>query len=115
MRERQRWQDWVNLILGAWLFFSPWILQYATGGPGTWNSYIFGIGVALFAALALFVPRRWEEWTNFAIGIWLIISPFVLRFESRTAVWNVIILGLAVSLFALWAMSTPRTSAPRPA
>ena len=24
-----RWQDWLNLILGAWLFISPWVLGFA--------------------------------------------------------------------------------------
>lgn len=101
-----RWQDWVNLVLGAWLFFSPWILQYATGGPGAWNSYVFGIGIVVFAAIALFAPQKWEEWVNFALGVWLIISPWVLEFRSDVATWNVVILGILVGIFSLSGMAT---------
>jgi len=27
-----RWQDWVNLLLGAWLFISPWALGFSNMG-----------------------------------------------------------------------------------
>ena len=29
-RQRWNWQDVANLILGAWLFFSPWILDFGS-------------------------------------------------------------------------------------
>ncbi len=34
---RSRWVDWANLILGVWLFISPWVLNtyyHVTRGPG---------------------------------------------------------------------------------
>jgi hypothetical protein len=46
-----QWEDWINLILGAWLFISPWIFGYAATPAAAWNSWIVG---ALF----------------FLIGIW---------------------------------------------
>jgi hypothetical protein len=39
---------------------------------------------------------------NVALGIWLIISPFVLGFEAHQAAkWNDIAVGIAVGLVAL--------------
>jgi hypothetical protein len=77
--KQQRWQDWVMLILGAWVFFSPfWMPAYASrGDTAAWNAYIFG-AIAFFLAWgALATKQLWEEWLNLLIGIWLIIAPFV--------------------------------------
>jgi hypothetical protein len=104
----RRWQDWVNLILGVWLFFSPFVLIYSTGvdGAAAWNSYIIGIGVVVFAVSALARPAQWEEWINFAFGVWLLISPWVLLFsDDQAATWNHVVIGLLVGADALWAMN----------
>jgi hypothetical protein len=104
----RRWQDWVNLILGVWLFFSPSLLGYATGidGLAAWNAYIIGIGIAVFAVGALARPAQWEEWINFAFGVWLLISPWVLAFSGdQAATWNQIVIGVLVGGDALWAMN----------
>lgn len=105
----QRWQDWLMLIFGIWLFFSPfWMEGYASAqSVAAWNSYIFGILVAAFAAAALRAPRPWEEWVELAIGVWLVISPFVLGFYrvEYGAAWNQIILGVLIGIDALWALA----------
>jgi len=113
MKSEPRWQDWVNLIFGVWLFISPFTLGYqSVGGVAAWNSYILGVAVAVFAIWALSQPRVWEEWVNLVLGIWLIISPFVLGFTGDSAaLWNNIILGILVGGDALWAaMQPPRHS-----
>src|SRR5689334_16165176 len=57
----------------------------AHGSVAAGNSYIFGILVIGFAWAALATMNRWEEWVELAIGIWLVISPFVLRFLAPAA------------------------------
>lgn len=108
----RRWQDWVMLVFGAWLFFSPWWMTgYASAGSvAAWNSYIFGIATAIVAIIALAAPALWEEWLNLAIGIWLIISPFVLAYwgPEHGAGWNTLILGILIGIDALWALSVAR-------
>lgn len=43
---------------------------------------------------------------NVVLGIWLIISPFVLGFtRNQTAMWNDIAVGIAVALVALSGVS----------
>lgn len=111
METNRRWQDWVNLALGIWLFFSPFILLYA-GGPGgaaAWNSYILGIGIVIFAGGALAKPADWEEWVNLALGVWLVVSPWVLGFAGDgAATWNHVIVGILVGGDAIWAMRQQR-------
>lgn len=104
--ETRRWQDGVMLALGAWLFLSPFVLSYSDlTGMAALNSYILGIGVALFALIALIKPQMWEEWVNLVLGIWLILAPLILGFRDETvATVNHFVAGLLVAADALWAM-----------
>jgi hypothetical protein len=101
----QRWQDWVNLILGAWLFLSPWF-GLASTSTSAWNAWVFGAVIAAFSVWALALPQRWEEWINLIVGVWVLIAPFVLAFTDQTgATWNHIIVGIIVGIDAIWAMA----------
>ena len=51
-----RSQDWLNLILAALLFFSPWFMGYADDVMPTRNAWIVGVVLALIA-VAGFVTR----------------------------------------------------------
>lgn len=104
MENKQRWQDWINLILGAWLFLSPFFGFGAFKDAASWNSYIFGAIVFAISAIALLTPQLWEEWINGIIGLWLIASPFILAFSShQLATWNDIIVGILILGDAIWA------------
>lgn len=107
----QRWQDWVNLVLGGWLVLAPFIGIGAGGDVAAWNSYVSGALVAIFAIAALARPQQWEEWTNLVLGAWLILAPFVLGFTDQAGpMWNHILVGLLIGADALWAALQP---APR--
>jgi hypothetical protein len=103
--ETKRWQDWVTLVLGAWLFFAPfWMAAYAsTANLAAWNSYIMGALVFAFSWGALANRKIWEEWVNLAIGVWVLIAPFVLAFSGTQpgAMWNHVVIGVLVALDAL--------------
>lgn len=108
MKSMQRWQDWLNLILGAWLFTAPLLGLGAAHDMAAWNAHVFGAAIALFSVAALTRPQPWEEWANLYIGAWLIFSPFVLGFSNQTgAMWNHILVGLLVGGDALWATLQP--------
>jgi hypothetical protein len=112
------WQDWANLILAVWLFFSPWILGFAmpSGAGGaraasyaSWDSWILGVVIFLIAATALFRLRPWEEWVNALLGIWLFIAPFLLGFTGVPgAAWSHWIVGVLVFICAVWDLQTIR-------
>jgi formate hydrogenlyase subunit 4 len=49
------------------------------------------------------------SWVNVLLGIWVIISPFVVQFTHQTAaMWNNVIIGIIIALLALIRTSTPR-------
>ncbi|MBI5922991.1 MAG: SPW repeat protein [Betaproteobacteria bacterium] len=52
------------------------------------------------------MPKAWEEGVNMALGVWLIISPWVLGFAShRNATAGAVIVGVLVTLLAALAMA----------
>jgi hypothetical protein len=106
----KRWQDWINLLLGAWLFVSPWVMNYAGDLPkAAWNAYILGAAIVLFAAVAVYVPKAWEEVVNILLGAWGVVSPWVLGFGSgRDITTNTVVVGGLVAVLAVWAMVRDR-------
>lgn len=107
---RQRWMDWVNLVLGVWLFVMPFFGYVPLSSSGAMNSYLFGSFLIVISVSAIVREQLWEEWLNFAIGIWLIAAPFTLGFTASGAfvTWNSIIIGLIIAADALLAALTAR-------
>jgi len=112
-----RWQDWITLVAGIWLLISPWAMGYSGETVALANAVVLGIAIIVYSIVELSIPRDWEEWLMVIAGIWLIISPWVLRFSAQTrATWDSVIVGVVVTLLALWAHSTltnvgtPRTT-----
>jgi hypothetical protein len=98
--------DIANLILGAILFASPWAFGFASGVQSQ-NAYVSGIIIAVLAIAALAAFATWEEWLNLIVGLWVIVSPWVLGFASGTAMTVHLTIGILVALLAaleLWLM-----------
>ena len=108
--QMQKWRneafvDMINLILGAWLFVTPWIFGFA-GSVAGWNAWIAGALIAVVALAALMAFTEWEEWANLLLGLWLLVAPWNLSFEGHTAATNNhVIVGVVVAVLAgieLW-------------
>ena len=57
-------------------------------------------------------PASWASWLSVILGVWLIISPWVVGFAGDTmATWNTLILGIVVVLLGFYAT---RTADPTP-
>jgi hypothetical protein len=109
--------DAANLILGAALFFSPWIFGFAAG-PETQNAWMTGIVIAGLSIAALAAFAVWEEWLNLIAGLWAIVSPWVLGFQGTTAMTVHVVIGIIVAVLAaieLWILhqTPPRLTAGR--
>lgn len=121
------WQDSISLILGLWLILSPWALAYTGIDAALWNAVAFGALIAIMAVMALVAFHEWEEWTDMAIGLWLIVSPWVLGFAmteggadpamatgadaSAAATWTMIVIGVLTLGLAAWSLRDHRTHA----
>jgi hypothetical protein len=102
-KQLKHWQDPVSALFGAWLIVSPWLLGFVNETAAMWNSVAIGVALAAVAVGAIFVPRAWEEWTEGALGLWLAISPWVLKFDSvDNAKISAVATGAVVLALALW-------------
>ena len=109
--------DVANLALGAILFVSPWLFAFEAGAPSQ-NAIISGVVIAVLSIAALAAFAVWEEWLNLIVGLWVMVSPWVLGFQGSTAMSVHVIIGLIVAVLAaieLWIMyqNPPRQSATR--
>lgn len=108
------WQDWLTAVVGAWLIVSPWILKFPTlegmlATSAILNFALAGLATLAFAAAALASYRLWEEWADIVIGLWLVVSPWVLQFAvSPLAKWNAVIAGLIIIVTAVWTLAEGR-------
>ena len=101
----KRWQDWLNVILGLWTVASPWVLGFATESTAAQTAWVLGAAIVLFAGIAVYMHKTWEEALSIILGICLFVSPWAVGFaELRTPTTNAVIVGLLVTAFAVWAM-----------
>ena len=109
-RRSEQWQDAVNIILSIWLFISPWVLGHSGGQAQAWNAWVVAVVVFVLSIASLTQFQRWEEWINVLLGIWLILSPWILRFSTDTRpATNAVIVGIIVGVLALWNVLDRRT------
>src|SRR5437899_12458330 len=94
-----RFCDVANLVLGAILFFSPWIFGF-DAGKASQNAYIAGIVIAILAIAALAAFAVWEEWLNLIVGLWTLVSPRVLGFQGTTAMTVHVVIWAAGAVLA---------------
>ncbi|RZL91712.1 MAG: hypothetical protein EOP82_12015 [Variovorax sp.] len=109
MKQLKHWQDAVNTLLGAWVVLSPWALGFQGTTSATANAVVVGLALIAAALGAIFVPRAWEEWTEFALGAWVIVSPWLLGFSAqRDPMLSAVISGLVIAVLALWTLLTDK-------
>lgn len=100
---KKRWQDQVILLLGLWLFVSPWVLGYASGAPVSLNAFITGGLIVLMAAFDLYKTYAWAVVISLLAGVWIAVSPWVPALADAAALMlSNVIAGVAVAVLALW-------------
>ncbi len=106
-------------LLGIWQIIAPYVLGFAGEQTAMWNAIICGVLLFVFAALGFYGMGHWSP-TSVRIfdglaaltGLWLVISPFVLQYQTVvTAFWNAIIIGLFSFVCAGFAASKYTSSA----
>ena len=114
-----RWPHVVSLLIGIWLFLSPWILGFNGLNPAAWtlnpiatNAWIIGTMIMLLALLAFVSHEKWEDWLGAGLGAWLFISAWVMRVSAYPEIlWNNLVLGtliFALAIWSVWLRRSPR-------
>lgn len=110
----RRWQDWANMAAGALLAVSPWLLRYTGLEAATLNAAIIGFLIFALSALALTLLDRWEAYINGVLGIWAMLSPWMIGFAAYDmAKFSHLGLGALVMIIAateIWQTSSADTA-----
>ncbi|OGR84231.1 MAG: hypothetical protein A2901_06755 [Elusimicrobia bacterium RIFCSPLOWO2_01_FULL_54_10] len=88
----------LSVCVGVWMMAAPAVLGYA--GAARMNDHIIGPLVIAFGTMAAWEFMRQVRWVNFALGLWLLLSAWVLR-EGHPAQWNGAACGAVLLLLAL--------------
>ncbi|MFJ6084724.1 SPW repeat protein [Streptomyces sp. NPDC092369] len=104
-------------LLGLYCAVSPWILHYTTSQPAlVTHNLIVGIAIGLLGLGFTAAPARMYglSWAMSALGVWMIVSPWIVGDSPDTGVVlnNIIVGALAVILGLLCAVAAAR-SAPK--
>ena len=95
------WRKWATVLLGVYLFLTPWALGTSAQAASSANAWL--VGVCLVGA-TLRVPivsgLRTAEAIRAGLGVWLLASPFVLGFAGSGVAWNAWIVGALTIAFA---------------
>ncbi len=110
MRARTRWSDGANILLGVWLFLSPWLLGVSDSTAAAWTAWILGLALLGISLFALARPTAsFDEGIGVGLGVVLVLAPWVLGYSDLgRAVVNSLITGLIVIGLSTWGMTQAR-------
>jgi peptidoglycan/LPS O-acetylase OafA/YrhL len=104
----------VKAYLGLWLLIAPSVLDYQDQQGFVTSHVAAGLLLLALGAYRLGKPRSapWLSWLNAAVGLWLVVTPFVLLPSSSStgaASWISLIIGTVVAVLGVSAaVSTHR-------
>jgi len=96
--------DLYNLLLALVLFVAPWLFALQNR-PAKLDLWITGAIIAVISFGAMAAYASWQEWANLLLGLWLVLSPWVVGFAHTRAMHFSIGIGAAVAFLAaleLW-------------
>ena len=77
----------------------------ASNSAATRVAWVLGLAIVVFAGIAVYMPKAWEEALNVILGICLLASPWGLGYSDQARpTTNAVVVGLLVTALAVWAM-----------
>ncbi|MES4893317.1 SPW repeat protein [Streptomyces sp. NPDC096012] len=105
-------------LLGLYCAASPWIVHYTASQPSLMtHNLIMGIAIGLLALGFTRAPERMYglSWAMCAIGIWMIIAPWIVgRGPDAGVIINNVVIGALALVLGLVCAVTAMKSTPRP-
>lgn len=101
--QRARWASAGNVLAGLWLIIAPFVLNFEGADNAQWNHIIVGLAVLVIAAIRAFDPdeREGMSWVNVILGLWMIVSPYLLGYaDVNDAQTNSLITGAIILILA---------------
>jgi SPW repeat len=112
---KEAWLNVLNLAAAAFLVVSPWLFGFASAVEASRNAWICGVAIGIVSIASIFAYAAWEDSASLVLGLWLIVSPWVLRFHDTvpSAMHVNVAIGIVVAVFAAGALWLSRAASPR--
>jgi hypothetical protein len=96
---RESTLDIYNLVFALILFVLPWFLVRGTETVDV-DLWVSGAAIGVISIAAVLAFAWWKEWVNLLLGLWLIVSPWLLGFAHTPAMHFSIGIGVVVAFMA---------------
>jgi hypothetical protein len=96
--------DLYNLLLAMVLFAAPWFFAHASQ-TAVVDLRLSSAAIIILSFAAIIAFSTWEEWVNLLLGLWLVVSPWLLGFAHTRAMHYSIAIGATIAFLAaldLW-------------
>ncbi len=80
LKVHRGWGDWLLIGLGGVLLLSPALVLGEMPPPVLYSALSVGAVIMVMARFEITLKGRWEEIIQFAVGVWVAASVFVLDF-----------------------------------
>jgi len=119
MQKVAKTSEGLDIVAGVWVFLSPFIFRFSDIPSALWTNLIAGAIVIILASIRLSdqgSKMTWPSWVNVIVGVWLLISPFMLNLSATPAfMWNNVILGIIIMVLGTSsALSNPHSKGSTP-
>lgn len=93
----------LTILAAIWLIISPWVLRADTA-QAYWSDVLVGVAVGIIALLRYTdtYDTSWLSWVNIVLGVWVIVSPWILFFGAGQMYWSNVIDGILLLCFIVY-------------
>ncbi|WP_223168181.1 SPW repeat protein [Nonomuraea sp. SYSU D8015] len=116
MRRRYEWAgarpsaqaiDGFALLAGLYLAISPWVIGFNDLSRLTVINLIVGLALAVLAAgfASAYGRTHGVSWVAPILGLWTIMSPWVIREADTATIWNNVVTGIVILLLGIGAVA----------
>lgn len=88
---------YASIVAGVWLFLSAFLWEHS--GASRTNTWIVGLLMVIFAAVALRAPMA--RFANTALSLWLFFSTLTIFHLQSITLWNNLTVAAIVFLLSL--------------
>ncbi|HVC35761.1 MAG TPA: SPW repeat protein [Chloroflexota bacterium] len=106
----------LSVLAGLWEIAAPFALGYANLLAPTTDAVVVGALVLVLAAIRSIGADRetWLSWVVAALGLWLVLAPFVLGYDVLTSpTSNDVGIGIVIFTLGTWAALASSWLPPR--
>jgi short-subunit dehydrogenase len=93
------WAAIITVLIGLWMMAAP--EYYAFGPVEGKNFFIVGPLVVTAAVIAIWEVNRSARYFNFVAGIWMMVSPLLLPYETQTGITGSVVSGILLIILSL--------------